>query len=96
MILIWIRTRIRNNRITDPDPGGQLITDPDLSWTFLWSLTKICCHSLKLVINVNKYCETVMILIQIRTRIRNNRIKDPGPGTGGQLITDPPDPQHRH
>jgi hypothetical protein len=34
-----------------------------------------------------------MILIQIRTRIRNNRIKDPVPESGGQLITDP---QHWH
>jgi hypothetical protein len=45
MILLCIQTRIRNYRATDPDPGGQLITDPlDLTWTFLWALTKISCQ----------------------------------------------------
>jgi|LakMenEpi03Aug12_release.lakeMendotaPanAssembly.Ray.scaffolds.fasta_scaffold2290243_1 hypothetical protein len=24
--------------IINPDPGGQIITDPDPAWTFLWLL----------------------------------------------------------
>jgi hypothetical protein len=56
MILIWIRTRIRNNRATDPDPGGQLITDPlDLTWPFVVTDETV----VKLVVNVNKSLNTV-------------------------------------
>ncbi len=65
-----------------PDPGGQVITDPDSPRDFSGPLKKLCCQIGSISLNIIVVVESL------------SNSKDPDPG--GQLITDPPDldPQH--
>jgi hypothetical protein len=96
----------RSDRIRSTLPKFPIFVLPDSTWTFLWTIknTKCCqigtgtgtkpanitCRIWHWIFFESPLNLWQIVRIRLRVRIRNNRITDPNPG--GNLITNPQDP----